>query len=287
MVASVSGSSSHRRRRHDATIRRLERLLAESNHSVAVTSRTSDAFDGAGRGGPDEVRRRLRGKRAAVALVVLVLCVLALVAGWWATDPGPDQIYPVTATELAQARTLLGELQVREPTTSPKYDRTAFGPAWADEDHNGCDTRNDILARELTKTKVKDGTNGCVVLSGTLVDRYTGETISFTRGQDTSSDVQIDHVVALADSWYKGASAWDDAQRQAFANDPLNLLAVDGPSNQEKAAYDASLWLPPNREFRCQFAVIQIRVKAEYDLWVTNAELRALGKQLNSCTVLD
>lgn len=285
MVTSVSGSSSRRRAQHHATIKRLERLLAGAHGAPSGRG-------GAPRRSPqrqvnDARRRLLRGKRAARGLGALVLLALVLVAGWWATDSGPTRVFPVTAAELQQARTMLGGLQMREPTTSPKYDRKAFGPAWADEDHNGCDTRNDVLARDLSDTRVKPGTQGCVILSGTLVDAYTGETIDFVRGQDTSAEVQIDHVVALGDSWHKGASAWTNPQRQKFANDPINLLAVDGPANQEKAALDASQWVPSNKGFRCQFAVIQIRVKAEYDLWVTQAEHRALGKQLDTCEVLD
>lgn len=286
MVTSVSGSSSRRRAQHNATIKRLERLLTSSHNS------TSGRRGGSSRQSPqrqvsDARRRLLRSKRATMALVTLVLLVIALVVGWWATEPGPTRVFPVTAQELEQAQTMLDGLQVRVPSTTPKYDRKGFGTPWADEDHNGCDTRNDVLARELTDKEFKPGTQDCVVLSGTLVDTYTGETIDFVRGQDTSIEVQIDHVVALGDSWHKGASAWTDAERQSFANDPINLLAVDGPANMEKSALDASQWLPSNKGFRCQFAIIQIRVKSEYDLWVTKPEQRTLGKQLDTCAVMD
>ena len=97
--------------------------------------------------------------------------------------------------------------------------------------------------------------------------------------------MQVDHVVALSDAWQKGAQAWTAAQREAFANDPANLLAVDGPANQEKGAGDAATWLPPQRGYRCVYALRQVRVKAAYGLWVTAAERDALNRELNGCVV--
>ncbi|MFJ5696157.1 HNH endonuclease family protein [Arthrobacter sp. NPDC093125] len=91
----------------------------------------------------------------------------------------------------------------RAPKTG--YTREEFGPAWADVDRNGCDTRDDILARDLSNETFKPGTNNCVVATGTLADKYIGTAINFIRGQDTSSDVQIDHIVPLSDAWQKGA----------------------------------------------------------------------------------
>ena len=130
---------------------------------------------------------------------------------------------------------------------------------------------------------LKDGTNGCVVASGTLQDPYSGETIPFVRGQGTSSAVQIDHVVALSDSWQKGAQQWDAATREAFANDPLNLLAVDGPLNQQKGDGDTATWLPPNKAFRCAYVARQVGVKHAYGLWVTQAEQDAMVRVLSTC----
>ena len=143
-------------------------------------------------------------------------------------------------------------------------------------DRNGCDTRNDILRRDLTDQVLKPGTNGCVVASGTLLDPYSGKPIAFVRGQDTSSAVQIDHVVALSDSWQKGAQQWDTAKREAFGNDPLNLLAADGPLNQQKGDGDTATWLPPNKAFRCAYVARQVGVKYTYGLWVTQAEQDAM-----------
>ena len=167
----------------------------------------------------------------------------------------------------------------RAPKTG--YDRDEFGSAWLDVDNNGCDTRNDMLARDLEGIVRSDG---CTVASGTLnPDPYTATTIDFVRGVATSSAVQIDHVVALSDAWQKGAQQLDKNTRVLFANDPLNLLAVDGPANQQKGDSDAVSWLPPNKPFRCEYVSIQIAVKSKYELWVTQAEKDAMARVLGDC----
>ena len=123
---------------------------------------------------------------------------------------------------------VLETLAVKGRAAKTGYERSQFGPAWSDVDRNGCDTRNDILYRDLTSIVYKDGTKECVVLTGILVDPYSGEKISFLRGVATSSDVQIDHVVALSNAWQTGAFKLSYDRRIAFANDPMNLLAVRG-----------------------------------------------------------
>lgn len=211
---------------------------------------------------------------------MLVVCV-AVGAGAPAWSQSRDAArYAVTAQDLAAGRTALGSLTVRGRAPSTGYARERFGQAWADVDHNGCDTRNDILRRDLVATVVED----CVVLSGTLDDPYTGVPIPFARGPGSAA-VQVDHVVALSDAWQKGAQAWTAGRREAFANDPANLLAVDGPANQEKGAGDAATWLPPQHGYRCVYALRQVRVKAAYGLWVTAAERDALNRELNRCVV--
>ena len=177
----------------------------------------------------------------------------------------------------------LADLDVKGRAPKTGYDRDQFGPAWADVDRNGCDTRNDILARDLTDEKFKEGTRDCVVLAGNLDDPYTAQAIAFQRGQGTSDDVQIDHVVALSDAWQKGAQRISADDRKKLANDPLNLLAADGPTNAAKGDGDAATWLPPNKAFRCQYVARQIAVKKTYELWVTKAEKHAMKRVLSSC----
>ena len=163
------------------------------------------------------------------------------------------------------------------------YDRALFGPAWTDTDRNGCDTRNDILNRDLTSKTFKAGTGGCVVLTGTLHDPYSGTMISFIRGTTTSTSVQIDHVVALGNAWVTGAAQWPYAEKIAFANDPLNLLAVKGSLNEQKGDGDSATWLPPNKSFRCAYVARQVSVKAKYGLYVTPAEKTAIQRILVTC----
>jgi hypothetical protein len=189
-----------------------------------------------------------------------------------------------SASDASKALIQLEEIPVKGRAPKTGYSRDEFGPAWADTDHNGCDTRNDILARDLTNETFKSGTNNCVVTTGTLADKYTGTTISFVRGQDTSMAVQIDHIVPLSDAWQKGAQQLSAAHRRELANDPLNLLAADGPTNSAKGDKDAATWLPPNRAFRCEYVSKQVAVKARYSLWVTQAEHDAIAGILERCS---
>lgn len=213
---------------------------------------------------------------AAVATLTLAATLLVAPTPALAADGAAD-------FEGKPATEVLATLKTKGRAPKTGYARTQFGAAWADVDHNGCDTRNDILKRDLTGTTFKSGTHDCIVTSGTLADPYTGKTISFKRGNKTSSAVQIDHVVALSDAWQKGAQKLSASQRKQLANDPYNLLAVDGPANQRKSDGDAATWLPKNKSFRCEYVARQIGVKAKYSLWVTKAERKAMTKILDTC----
>lgn len=208
------------------------------------------------------------------------------------TEEHPDEASPAPdiAPGIAEALAALDSLEVKGRAPMTGYEREEFGQAWSDDvtvefGHNGCDTRNDILRRDLDPESLvlKEGTHDCVALAGTLHDPYSGQDIEFQRGAQTSSAVQIDHVVALADAWQKGAQQWSPEKRRNFANDPRNLLAVDGPLNQQKGAGDAATWLPPNKGFRCEYARRIVEVKAVYEIWVTEAEKDALSRLLHAC----
>ena len=189
---------------------------------------------------------------------------------------------PVEAsTKTAEA--VLETLAVKGRAPKTGYERSQFGPAWSDVDRNGCDTRNDILKRDLTAIVFKSGTRDCVVLSGTLMDPYSGEKISFERGVKSSMDVQIDHVAALSNAWQTGAFKLTLEKRTAFANDPLNLLAVKGVLNSQKGDGDAATWLPPKKSYRCAYVARQVAVKAKYGLWLTAPEKTAIVKIIATC----
>jgi hypothetical protein len=158
-----------------------------------------------------------------------------------------------------------------------------FGPDWLDPDGNGCDARNDVLRRDLVEVELRPRTNGCIVERGMLRDPYSGVLQRFERGPTTSDSVQIDHVVSLANAWRSGAQSWTAPQRAAFANDPLELLAVRKQSNADKDSADAAAWLPPQPSLRCAFVARQVAVKVAYRLRMTRSEHDAIATVLTSC----
>ncbi|ADH92775.1 HNH endonuclease family protein [Arcanobacterium haemolyticum] len=196
---------------------------------------------------------------------------------------GPLSQEPTFHISNPEIGALLDTIPIRHKQHLPRYNRQDFGQAWADVDRNGCDTRNDILARDLNDVRFKKGTHNCVVVAGKLNDPYTGKRIDFVRGQKTSTLIQIDHVVALSDAWKSGAWEWDPETRENFANDPENLLTVDGQANQDKGAANAAQWLPENDAFQCAYVERQLRVKARWHLSVTQNEHTAIARTLSHC----
>lgn len=199
------------------------------------------------------------------------------------TTPAGPAPTKASAPNPGGAVALLATLTVKGRAAKTGYSREQFGPDWPDVDHNGCDTRDDILRRDLVDITYRSDDPTCTVATGTLHDPYTGKTIEFVRGVGTSEAVQIDHLVALSDAWQKGAQQWTADKREQFANDPVELLAVDGPTNEQKGDGDAATWLPPNKSYRCAYVSEQIQVKAKYRLWVTQAEHDAMVQVLASC----
>ncbi len=219
--------------------------------------------------------KSFRLRRVTAAVVCLLMLAVFL-----AKTPVEDVTAPTihandtSTSEMSNLNGLL--VKGRAPKTG--YSRGQFGDGW--EKVLGCDTRNRILARDLKNVVTNEE---CKVMSGTLHDPYTGKVINFIRGESTSDDVQIDHVVALSNAWQTGAQQLTFDQRVALANDPLNLLAVDGNANQQKSDGDAATWLPSNKAFRCQYGQRQVSVKKKYQLWITPAEKQALINIIANC----
>jgi hypothetical protein len=221
-------------------------------------------------------------ERRRRVFVVLLVALLPLIGYVYELQQSKNTIEQSVSVPIEQsvASKELDKLEIKGRAPKTGYSRSQFGNGWAD--YNGCDLRNIILKRDLSETVI-DQTNNCHVLSGLLNDPYTGKQIVFLRGSDTSQEIHIDHVVALSDAWQKGAQQLDESTRLKFANDPLNLLAVDGPANQKKGDGDAATWLPPNKEYRCRYIARQIAVKIKYFLWVTKAEYDAMKRTLSRC----
>jgi hypothetical protein len=191
-----------------------------------------------------------------------------------------SQTSVVSAATGTKATALLAKLPVKGRAPKTGYDRDLFSDGWGKIGE--CDARNFILRRDLKSITWKASPR-CTVATGILNDPYTAKKIYFVRGVSTSSAVQIDHVVAVSDAWQKGAQKLPFSKRYAFYNDPLNLLAVDGPTNQRKSDSDAASWLPPNRKYWCSFVARQVAVKHKYKLWVTSAERDSMSRVLKTC----
>lgn len=226
-------------------------------------------------------------RRRATIIFIVGTALLALLAG--AAPRLIEESIPAHA-ELTESQVVtsgegdkagpaieaLEKLEVKGRAPKTGYDRSEFGDGWSTV--KGCSTRNIILYRDLLKPVVDEE---CKVISGTLIDSFSGETIQFTK--EKSSEVQIDHIVALSDAWQKGAQLLSKERRIQLSNDPLELLAVSGAQNQAKSDGDAATWLPKNKSFRCQYIARQIAVKVKYTLWVTQAEKNAMASILQSC----
>ena len=223
-----------------------------------------------------------RIRRIIFAVIIFAgFCFLIAV-----NTPNQNEAQPVNNVDTKpsvknQAIDELAKLTVKGRAPKTGYTREQFGADWTVT--SGCNTRNIILNRDMTAVTVDEI---CNVTKGTLHDPYSGKIIEFIRGSDSSAAVQIDHVVALSDAWQKGAQQMTQSERIALANDPLELLAVDGPTNMQKGDGDAATWLPPNKPFRCQYVARQIAVKIRYKLWVTAAEHDAMAGVIDKCVGL-
>ena len=239
--------------------------------------------------------RRRRSRRVSLPVVLLLVIAVAvwiyvhgpegdgsLADGSWiggsSTNPGAGGAGAPAASDPD-----LAGLVVAEPSSTSPYDRDLYGEAWLDVDGNGCDTRNDVLIRDLADVRFRADSADCIVRTGTLTDPYTNTVISFVRGPDTSEAVQIDHIVPLSYAWRHGASTWTDEQRAAFANDPDNLLAVDGPANQSKSDSGPAEWMPPATGYACTYVDRFAAVLLEYGLTVAPADHDALVRVAAGC----
>lgn len=221
-----------------------------------------------------------------VRRLILVLALLAGVFAWVLINPASyEQNFTAVHDEdpnliTTKATEVLERLPVKGRAPKTGYSREEFYSNWPTID--GCNLRQRIIRREFGDSAILQSDN-CTVISGEYDEPYTGEHIAFRVKEEITKGIQIDHVVALSDAWQKGAQELDAATRHNLATDPLNLLAVDSSTNQQKSDGDAATWLPPNKKFRCQYVARQVSVKYKYNLWVTEAEKSAIEQIFTNC----
>jgi hypothetical protein len=223
-------------------------------------------------------------------MVAVALTILVAVQVTMADQRGARFVADAdTPTVAAGVDVLAGIAVIPIRVHGHDYRRAAFGESWTDDTtapggHNGCDTRNDILDRDLVD-KVYTSIKRCptAVATGTLFDPYTNATVAFTRGNQVGASVQIDHLVPLALAWDLGARDWTDEMRMRFANDPANLLAVAGKANQDKSDAEPASWMPPNHAFWCQYAVQFVAVLRGYALPIDEPSAAVLREAAETC----
>ncbi|WP_219470053.1 HNH endonuclease family protein [Nonomuraea rhizosphaerae] len=187
-----------------------------------------------------------------------------------------------TDVDRAKARALIKDLRVKGRGAGTGYERIRYGDNWADTAtgvpyaRNGCRTRDDLLARDGRDVRYRSGSR-CEVVSLRLADPYTGRVIEWSK--DRADEIQVDHVVPLAYAWKMGAPRWPMSRRVDFANDPLNLLPVDGDANEQKDASGPASWLPPQRHIRCAYVTRFAQVALKYDLPVTREDKDTMIRQ--------
>jgi hypothetical protein len=259
------------RGQHRALARAVSALAATATATLLLAG--CDSGGGTGAVDDSEPSRSAPGARAGSAASPL--------DNLDGTRPGLAAI--TSDADRAKARALIDKVKTKGRGPRTGYDRDEFGEAWSDTApggipyaRNGCDTRNDVLKRDGEDLRYRSGSD-CVLVSLTLHDPYTGRTIDWTKAD--ADAVQIDHVAPLSYNWQMGASGWTPGKREAVANDPLNLMPVDGPVNSRKSDSGPAAWLPPNKQIRCSYAVRFAQVALKYEMPVTTADKNAMLRQ--------
>ncbi|WP_107417164.1 HNH endonuclease family protein [Streptomyces sp. CB00455] len=213
---------------------------------------------------PTVYARRIGVLASAAALAALTSLMTAPSA----------QAAPPTPISAAAARSYLATVTPKTEGSTSGYSRDLF-PHWSTVS-GACNTRETVLKR--------DGVNvaqdsACAAVSGSWYSEYDGATWT------AAADLDIDHVVPLAEAWRSGANAWTTTKRQQFANDLTRpqLIAVTDNVNQAKGDQDPGKWLPSRTAYRCTYARMWVQVKQYYALAMDSGEKSALVGILNGC----
>ena len=207
--------------------------------------------------------------------------VLVLVALLFASCAGGEAVPPATGPAVSPGPSpeVLATPRVAAPDPGrPRYDRAAYQPrGWADEDGDGCNTREEVLLAEGQAVRTGPG---CKVLAGRWQDPFTGRRTTWP------GDLEVDHLVALGDAHASGGWAWPGERKVAFTNDlgdVAQLNAVWGDENQAKADHGPDRWLPPDEKARCWYVAAYARIKARWELSVTPAQWAAVTSVWAGC----
>jgi hypothetical protein len=229
--------------------------------------------------------RTARGRRPTTFVVVAVCLVVALTGEAVLDRLGLDALglrggAPASGDELAggESGELLDRLVIAPEGPDAGYGRELF-PHWVDADGDGCDTRSEVLIEE-SRSLAQVDRFGCTVIAGDWVSVYDGS------ATDDPAELEIDHVVALAEAWRSGAADWDGVRRRAFANDrehPGALVAVTAATNRAKGDSDPASWQPPDPAAWCTFATDWVTTKLRWGLTADAAEHDALAAMLRTC----
>lgn len=218
-------------------------------------------------------------KYAPAAVLLIAGIAAALFASHASRDPAtpsasasPVDIPAGTVPNLGAASLAISDV------AAPGYSRDLFGPAWADIDHNGCNQREDTIMRDTGAARTeRKGVCRADMTGHPYVDPYTGTTLT------TPAQIQIDHIVALADAWRSGAAAWSPEQRRAYANDLAVLWSVQAKANEDKSDKSPDQWLPPDPASRCEYQRRYVAIKIKYHLTITSATRRTLDTLAATC----
>lgn len=162
----------------------------------------------------------------------------------------------------------------RQSSSNDAYHRDAFG-RWQDRDQDCLNTRQEILKQLSTATVAFTAPNSCTITHGRWFDPYTNRTFY------QAHQLDIDHIVPLKWAWDHGADHWPRHKRLLFANDPVNLIAVEAGANRSKGDQSPLTWLPPNRVYRCQYVVRFLRISKNYQLQLSHKQSRQLKRLQN------
>lgn len=217
-----------------------------------------------------------RVARILLGVAVLVLLLTVYNGDYDLGDGPPPTPAPPAGEHSSGVLSQLAGLEIAEEPARVGYSRDLFSH-WNDPDGNGCDARQDALIDQAIAPVQRD-LFGCHVVEGDWYSVFDAVTYS-----GPAENVDIDHMVSLAEAWDSGADTWTNDQRTAFANDPANLLVVTATSNRSKGASDLAEWQPPQHDAWCLTATITIETKDRWDLSIDQAEHQQLEEMARTC----